>query len=218
MTRPTGRAATAPTLTLPRKRGRECAGIWLEPIGWFPPGFLAEGRAERGQARIGGREPKRPSGLTFLVRIVNVIVSRVHLDGAAERVVPLPVDVTKPPQVHLPEVEARLAVDDPFRHRLAHPPGTCDPVGTEAGRDKEPANARLAEDELVVGREGLRSIDQLDHIAVLERGDALDGVLRKRFEARPVFGQQAIVEIAGDAVETPWGWIAFVATHHEPAG
>src|SRR5207244_5616744 len=172
---PRGRAG--PTLTLSRKRERESVGVWLEPIGSFPSGCLAGGRAERGQARIGGREPKRPSGLTFLVRIVNVIVSRVNLDRANERVVPLPIGVTEAPQVHLPEVEARLAVDDPFRHRLAHPTGTRDPVGTEAGRDKEPAHARLAEDELVVGREGLRSINQLDHVAVLERGDALDGVL-----------------------------------------
>src|SRR5207248_6061579 len=140
-----------------------------------------------------------------------------NLDGADARVVPLPIGVTEPPQIHLPEVEARLPIDDPFRHRLAHAPRTGDPVGAEAGRDKEPANARLAEDELVVGREGLRSIDQLDDIAVLEGGDPLDGVLRKRFEARPVLGQQAVVEIAGDAVESPWGWIAFVATHHETA-
>src|SRR5947208_14008702 len=166
MTRPASRALC--TLAV---------GVWREPIGPLPPGFLAEGRAERGQARIGGREAKRPSGLTFLVRIVNVIVSRVNLDGANERVVPLPVGVTEPPQVHLPEVEARFAIDDPFRHRPAHPTGTGDPVGAEAGRDKEPANARLAEDELVVGREGLRSIDQLDDIAVLERGDPLDGIL-----------------------------------------
>src|SRR5207248_7246035 len=138
-----------------------------------------------------------------------------NLDGADARVVPLPIGVTEPPQIHLPEVEARLPIDDPFRHRPAHPPGTGDPVGAESGRDKEPANARLAEDELVVGREGLRSIDQLDDIAVLERGDPLDGVLRKWFEARPVLREQTIVEIAGDAVEAPGGGIAFVAAHHE---
>src|SRR5439155_10411556 len=120
-----------PVITRPASRAlcTLAVGVWLEPIGSFPPGFLAEGRAERGQARIGGREAKRPSGQTFLVRIVNVIVSRVNLDGADARVVPLPISITEPPQIHLPEVEAWLAVDDPFRHRPAHPPGTGDPVG-----------------------------------------------------------------------------------------
>src|SRR5256885_8811414 len=184
----------------PARRGRVCAGSSLEPIGSFPTGFRAEGRAERGQARIGGREAKRPSGLTFLVRIVDIVISRVHVDGSNERVVPRPVGVTEAPQIHLPEIEARLAIDDPFRHRPAHSAGAGDPVGAEAGRYKEPAYARLTEDELVVGREGLRTIDQLDDIAVLERGDPLDGVLRKRLEARPVFGQETVVEIVGDAV------------------
>src|SRR6266480_6672702 len=76
--------------------------VRLEPIGPLPSRFLAEGRAERRQARIGGRYTKRPSGLAFLVRIVDIVISRANLDGADERVVPLPIGVTEPAQVYLP--------------------------------------------------------------------------------------------------------------------
>src|SRR2546422_9148507 len=113
-------------MTGPARRGWECASVWLEPIGSFPPRLLAEARAERGQARIRGREAKRPSGLAFLVRIVDIVVSGVDFDGTHERIVPVSVGVTEPSQVHLPEVEARLAIDDPFSHRPAHAARTGD--------------------------------------------------------------------------------------------
>src|ERR1700682_4185661 len=137
--------------------------VWLKPVGSLPAGLLAKAGAQLGQARIGGREAKRPSGLAFFVRIMNIVVSRVDLDGAGERIVPIPIGVTEPPQVHLPEVEAGLAIDDPFGHRLAPPTGAGDAVGAKARCDKEPADARLTENELVVRREGFRSIDQFDN-------------------------------------------------------
>src|SRR2546428_10620946 len=121
-------------MTGPARQGWECASVWLEPIGSFPPRFLAERRAERGQARIGGREAKRPSGLAFLVGIVDIVVSRVDLDGTHERIVTVSVGVTEAPQVHLPEVEARLTNDDTFPHCPAHAAGTGSPRWPHAGR------------------------------------------------------------------------------------
>src|SRR6202022_2410360 len=106
-------------------------GIRGEPVRSLPPGFLAEAGAELGQARIGGREAKRPSRLAFLVRIVNVIVGRVDLDGAGQGVVPVAIGIAEAPKVHLPEIEAGLAIDDPFRHRPAHATRTGDAMGAE---------------------------------------------------------------------------------------
>src|ERR1700682_2804341 len=194
----------APTLTLPRKRGGECDPVRLEPVGSLPPRLLAEGGAELGQARIGGREAKRSSGLALLVRIVNIVVSRVDLDGAGQGVVPVAIGIAESPKVHLPEIEAGLAIDDPFRHRPAHAARTGDAMGAEACCDIQPANGRFAENEFVVRRERLGSIDQLDDIAVLERRDSLDGILGTRLETAPPLGEQPVLEVGSDAVETPW--------------
>src|ERR1700738_4537136 len=81
-------------------------GIRGKPVRSLPPGFLAEAGADLGQARIGGREAKRPSGLAFLVRIVNIVISRVDLDGARQCVVAAAIGIAESPKVHLPEVEA----------------------------------------------------------------------------------------------------------------
>src|ERR1700730_11258335 len=106
--------------------------IRRKPVGSLPPGLLAEASAELGQARIGGRKAKRPSGLAFLVRIVDIVISRVHLNGARQCVVAAAIGIAEAPKIHLPEVEAWLAIDDPFRHRPAHAARTGDPVGAEA--------------------------------------------------------------------------------------
>src|ERR1700682_2821845 len=84
-------------------------GIRGKPVRSLPPGFLAEAGAELGQARIGGREAKRPSGLALLVRIVNIVVSRVDLDGAGQGAVPAAIGIAESPKVHLPEIEDGLA-------------------------------------------------------------------------------------------------------------
>jgi hypothetical protein len=44
-------------------------------------------------------------------------------------------------------------------------------VGAEAGRDEEPLDLGLAEDELAVGREGLGPIDDLHDPGLLHRRD-----------------------------------------------
>src|ERR1700730_17231884 len=106
-------------MTGPTRRPRDAihgGRIGRKPVGSFPPGLLAEAGAELGQARIGGRNAKRPSGLAFLVRIVDIVISRVDLDGARQSVVAAAIGIAESPKVHLPEVEAGLAIDDPFRH------------------------------------------------------------------------------------------------------
>ena len=59
--------------------------------------------------------------------------------------------------VHLPEVERRLALGDPLGHHLADAARAGQPVRAEAGGDEEAAHLGLAEAELAVGRERLRA-------------------------------------------------------------
>ena len=149
---------------------------------------------------------------------MDVVVRRVHLDRSGARVRLTAILTAEPPQVHLPQVEARLAIDDPFGHRCAHPSGAGDAVGAESRRDVETANRGLAQQEFIVRRERFRSIDQLDDITLFQRRDPRDGVLRERHEARPVLWQESVVEVGCDAGKTPRRRIALIATHHQAAG
>jgi hypothetical protein len=88
----------------------------------------------------------------------------------------------------------------------------------ETGRNIKATYAGLAEDEFVVGREGLRSIDQFDDVAVLERRDTRDRVAREPLKPWPVLRQEAVVEVRGDTVQAEGRRIALVTAHHEPSG
>src|SRR5438874_9423329 len=137
-------------------------GIRRKPVRSLPSRLLAEARAKLLQPRVGGGEAQWPARLTLLIGIVDVVVRRVDLDRSGEGIGLATILTAEPAQVHLPQVEARLAIDDPFSHRGAHPAGTGDAMGAESRRDIETANRGLAQQEFVVRGERFRSIDQLD--------------------------------------------------------
>ena len=83
------------------------------------------------------------------------------------------------------------------------PPGAGEAVSAEAGRHPEASDVGLAEDELAVRREGLRAVDELHDLGLLELGHAHDGVRHQLLEALPVLREQPAVEVGRDAVEAP---------------
>src|SRR5207244_3154663 len=135
-------------------------GVGFEPVGPLPAGLLAERGAQLLQSGVHGREPQRAPGLPLVTGIPDVVVGGVDLDGAGQRVLPAGVVTPEAARIHLPDVEAGLALHDPFRQQAAHAAGAGEPVGAEAGRDPEAADLRRPEDELAVGRERLRTVDQ----------------------------------------------------------
>src|SRR5438128_4247982 len=120
-------------------------GIRRKPIRSLPSRLLAEARAKLFQPGVGGGEAQWPARLTLLIGIVDVVVRRVDLDGSGARVGLTPILTAEPPQVHLPQVEARLAIDDPFSHGGAHSAGASDAVGAESRRDIKTTNRGLAQ-------------------------------------------------------------------------
>src|SRR5947209_4431605 len=154
---------------------------------------------------------------SIVARVLHVVVRRVDLERARERVLAARVVAAEAARVQLPHVEARHPLDEPLRDELAHPARAREPVGAEARRDPEAAHVGGAEDELAVGREGLRAVDETDDLHVAERGDADERVLHQLLEARPVLLEQPAVEVGRDAVEAPRRGPALVAAHHEPA-
>ena len=178
-------------------------GVRLEPVRALPAGLLAEGCAELCEPRVGGGEAERPPGLALVAGVLDVVVRRVDLDGARKRVVAASVVAPEAARVHLPDVEARYALDDPLGHELAHAAGAGEPVRAEARGDPEAAHVGRAEDELAVGGERLGAVDQPEHLGVLQHRHPDDRVLHQLLEAVPVLVEQPAVEVRRDAVETP---------------
>src|SRR5262245_56294430 len=120
-------------------------------------------------------------------------------------------------RVHLPDIEARDPLDDPLGDQQTHASGAGKAVRAEAGRDPETAHIGLPEDELAIRSEGLRAVDETDHLGLLELWHAHACVRHELVEAVPVLGKKLAVEIRGDAVETPRGRVPLVAAHYETA-
>ena len=98
------------------------------------------------------------------------------------------------------------------------PPAPASPCAQKPAADPEAADVRRPEDELAVGRERLRAVDEPHDLRVLELRHADDGVRHQLLEALPVLGEQLAVEVGRDPVEAPRGRVALVAAHDEPAG
>src|SRR5262249_6329309 len=140
-------------------------GVGLEPVGPLPTRLLAERRAELAKPRIGWREAEPPSLLPLLVRVAQVVVRAVDLVRSLEREAAGAILRAEAPEVHVPDVQSRIALDDPVGHDPAHAAGAGDAVGAEAARDEEAADLwGLTEDELAVGRERLGAVDQPDDL------------------------------------------------------
>ena len=143
------------------------SAVRLEPVHALPARLLAKRRAHISQARIDRRDAKRPAGASFMARIFDVVVRRVHLVRASKRVVAAQVGPAETTRVHLPRVKARLSIHDPFRDQAAHSACPCEPVGAKTCRDPEAPDLARTEDELVVRREGLGTVDQPNDFRVL---------------------------------------------------
>ena len=170
--------------------------------------------------RVGAGGAQRAARLALVAGVADVVVGLVDLLGTRQRVARGPVLRPEPADVHLPDVERRLAGDDPLRHHLADPAGPGQPVGAEPGGHEQPTDIGLAEAELVVGGERLGAVDQPRDLDVLHRGHALGRVAGDLLEPRPVLLQQAAVEVRGDTVaqalvEKPRGAVSLVAAHDQ---
>ena len=100
------------------------------------------------------------------------------------------------PDVALPQVEGRFAVDQPLRHRLADTAGVGDP--DRLGRPEPPHLGRLAEDGEPVGGKGEQAVEPAGKSHPLEAGLAV------QLQAGQVVGHAAPVIPAPTAA---WAWL-----------
>ena len=95
--------------------------------------------------------------------------------------------------------DGRLALDDPLGEGAAGPTGRGDPDRVEAGCDEEAGQlGRLAEEELVVGREALGSVVELADPRLRERRDPVHRTVHQDLEVLPVLVEQRELERVRD--------------------
>ena len=125
---PRGRSASSPAASL--------AAYQFTPL---PAGLLAERGAVRRVPLVGGRHAQRPARAALVVGVLDVVVGLVDLADAGERVAGRAVVGAEAPDVHLPQVQRRLAA----RRSTRPSPCRCRPRRPARGRrSRRPRTAR----------------------------------------------------------------------------
>ena len=198
-----------------------------EVVGALPAILAAEigvARAVRAGAR-GSRQQvvqragaQRARGLQLLARPAHGVVQAQRLARALSQALAIGVVRAEAADVHVPQVAGGLAIGDPLRDQLARTAGVGDAGRIETGADEVIAQLRcLAQDEIAIGREALRAVEQHLDLGRLQAGCAVDGVGHQDLELVPVLVQQLELEAAGDRVHRPGFGLGFEAAHEQAA-
>ena len=122
-----------------------------------------------------------------------------RLGGAIEQMRAVGVKRREAAQVDVPQVDRRIAADDPFGDQAPGAAGVGDTCRIEAGAHEVTVELRrFAEDEIAVQGEALRSVEQHLHLRGLEAGRAVYRVRHQDLELIPILGQQLEFEALGN--------------------
>ena len=142
----------------------------------------------------------------------------VGLERARAHPVRVEMVLAEAADVDRPEIVRRLALGDPFGEHHAGAAARRDAEGVEAGADIDAAHlGGFAEDEVPVGGEALRAVDELLDAGRLHGRHAAHGELEQRLEMLEVVLEQLELEILRQSFACPRLGIGLVAAHHQPA-
>src|ERR1041384_1057558 len=103
-----------------------------------------------------------------------------------------------------PEIEGRLALGDPFGERHAGTTSGRDTERVEPGADIYAANlGSLAENEVAIGREAFRAIDELLDARRLHGRNAAYSELKQGLEMLEVVFEKLELEAIGKPIDGP---------------
>ena len=132
-----------------------------EPVGPLPAELVAVDGAEFEQRRVQRTAPRAAARVRIVIRPGDVVVARVALDGALVHERLDRMRSAEAADVERPQVEARIAVDDPVRH---HPSGAArrGDARREAAAQVEIVElGREPDDRLAIGGDRDRAVDHL---------------------------------------------------------
>src|SRR5579883_2841670 len=204
-----------------QKRAAQPCGIgqWLirgEPVGTLPAGFFAEDRAQFAQAIVDRAEAQLARAAALFEGITDIVIRAVdlmHARGkirAAGRIGPEAADI------HMPQIEFRLALNDPFRQHLAHPPRARNAMCAEAARRPEsPHLRRLPQNKLAIRGKRLQPIHPFHQLDICQRRHAFDAAGEQRSEALLIVVPHCRIGGVGKSIHVESAGIALIAAEYE---
>src|SRR5579859_1868 len=161
-----------------------------EPVRSFPACFLAKDCAQLLQATIDRAEAQLTGAAAFLRRIENIVICAVDFMGACRDIAPAGCISPEAVNIHMPEIETRLSIDDPFREHLANAACTRDAMGAKTTCRPESSHiGRLAQDKFSIRSKRLKSVDQFDQLDTLDGWNALYASLKQTIKTRRIILQ-----------------------------
>ena len=141
-----------------------------------------------------------------------------RLGGAIEQMPAIGVKRREAAQVDVPQVDRRIAADDPFGHQPPGAAGVGDAGGVEARADEiAPELGRLAQNEIAVQREALRSVQQHFYLRGFQAGRPMYRIAHQDLELIPILAQQLELEPVRNRRHVPRLGYRLEATHHQAA-
>ena len=189
-----------------------------EPVGPLPSHLGAEAGAPGKKPVVERRAAQRPRQIKLPVRPGHGIMQPERFLDAVVQPALIVVEGGKATDIDRPKVHRRLAVHNPLGERAAGSAGAGDAHRIEAGPDEEILQfRRLAQDEIVVGREAFGSIIELAYLRLGKLRHADQRVFHQYLELVPVVRQKRELEIVRNAIHAPRLRLRFEAAHDQPA-
>src|SRR5579875_1099953 len=142
--------------------------VGREPVGTFPTGFLAEDRAQFLEPVVERTEPQFARAATLQGRIADIVVGAVHLVNAGRDVAAAGGIGPKTTPIHVPEIEAGLAINNPLRDHLANSAGPGDAMRAKTTGGPQAAHLRrFAENKFSIRRKRLQAVYPPDQFHML---------------------------------------------------
>src|SRR5438445_4834065 len=175
-----------------------------KPVRAFPSILHAKTGDPRGQPVVQWSFAQAATSFKFTIGPGHLVVQTENLRDALTQKGAVVRPRSETANVHRPKVNRGLSFDDPFGKIFSRSAGARDADGVEAGGDEQISQfRRLAQDEVVVGRETLRPVDEPGELAGFQRGDAPLAVLERLRKFFPVRLQELKREIVRHTLEPP---------------
>ncbi len=189
-----------------------------EPVHALPAHLGPEGGAAGPQPLVERRAAQSAPAGELPVRERDVIVHAHHLADPLAQEPGVGVERGEAAGVGRPEIHRRPVLDDPLGERASRPARRRDAARAEAGAHVVATHLRrFTQDEVVVGRERLRPVEEPPHLRMLEHGQALHRVRHQDLELLPVVLERLEDERVRDALGAPRLRPRVEAAHEEAA-
>ena len=208
-----------PVLPLPRILVFALLALIGEPVGTLPACHFAKDRTAGFQVVMQRRAAHAPAGFDLPIGEVVCVQETQRFSDAFFQILAVLLEGLRTADIHFPQIERGLALDDPMRQRHPCParPGNADRV--VACRHPIALHLRrFAQVVAVIGGKAFRSVKEGMDARGLEQRHAVHGVFENGHEVIPILRQRVELEILADTRHAPRFGLRLKGADHHLAG